>query len=67
VNHDPIVKRAFDSAAAIVGEAGHITGVILICEIEGDGLIVAFDDERLPVGPLSDVLRKAADRIDPTV
>jgi hypothetical protein len=61
--HDPIIQRAYDAAVAILEEAGHVDGAVLICEVDGDGLIVAFDDDRLP-GPIADVLRRAAAKID---
>lgn len=64
---DPIIQRAYDVAVAIVGEADHVTGAILLCEVERDGLIVVFDDDKLPAGPLAETLRRAADRIDPAV
>lgn len=64
---DPIVQRAYDAAAAILGEAGYVNGVVLMCEIDNGGLIIALDDDRMPLGPLSDTLRRAADRLDPTM
>jgi hypothetical protein len=60
---DPTIQRAYDTAVAIVGEVGYVNGAVLICEVDNGGLIVAFDDERLP-GPLADVLRRAAEKID---
>lgn len=63
MTHDPIIQRAYDAAVAIIGETGHVTGVVLLCEIGREGLVVVFDDDKLPAGPLSDVLRQAADRI----
>lgn len=64
MSHDPIIQRAYDTAVAIVGEAGHVGGVVLLVEVARDGLLVVFDDDKLPPGPLSETLRRAADRID---
>jgi hypothetical protein len=61
---DPFVQRAYDAALAILEEAGHVNGVVLLCELDGGGLMIAVDDERLPVGPLAGTLRMAADQID---
>jgi hypothetical protein len=61
--HDPTIQRAYDTAVAILSEAGHVNGAVLICEVDGDGLIVAFDDDRLP-GPIAEVLRQAATKLD---
>jgi hypothetical protein len=60
---DPTIQRAYDTAVAILGEAGYVNGAVLICEVDNEGLIVAFDDDRLP-GPIAEVLRGAARRID---
>jgi hypothetical protein len=63
---DETVQRAHDAARAIIGEAGHIDGMVLVCEINGQGLVVAFDDEGHPDlnRHLVRVLRGAADRIE---
>lgn len=65
MSYDPIVKRAYDTAVAILGEAGAVRGAVLVCEIDRDGLTVAFDDDKMLPGPLAATLRRAADRIDP--
>lgn len=62
--NDPVIQRAHDAAKAILGEAGHVTGIVLICEVAHDGIVVAFDDDNLPPGPLSDVLRRAAEKVE---
>jgi hypothetical protein len=62
---DPTVQRAYEVAKAIIEEAGHVDGVILICEIERNGVIVAFDDrgDSDVNDRLVDALRATADRI----
>jgi hypothetical protein len=40
--------------------------VIVLCEIDGERLVIAVDDDRTPVGPLSATLRRAADQLDLT-
>lgn len=63
--YDPILKHAYDTAVAIAGEAGNVTGLILIAEIGHDGITVIFDDDKTPAGPLAATLREAADKVDP--
>jgi hypothetical protein len=60
---DPIIQRAYDAAVAVLDEGSHVKGAVLICEVDGGELVVAFDDERLP-GPIAEMLRTAAARID---
>jgi hypothetical protein len=64
VSIDPTVQRAYEAALAILEEAGHVNGVVLLCELDGGGLTIAVDDERLPVGPLAETLRMAANQLD---
>jgi predicted deacylase len=64
VNHDPHVQRAYDAALAILEEAGYVNGVVLICEIDAEGLTVALDDDRVPIAGLPEFLRRAAAKIE---
>jgi hypothetical protein len=61
---DPTVQRAYEAALAILEEAGHVNGVVLLCELDGGGLMIAVDDERLAIGPLAEALRMAANQLD---
>lgn len=61
---DEILTRAQGAAKAILQEAGEIRGPVLICEIDGDGLRIVWDAERLHGPTLAKTLRDVADRLD---
>jgi hypothetical protein len=60
---DELLARAQEAAKAILQEAGELRGPVLICEIDGGGLSIIWDDE-LPTQTLARALRATADALD---
>lgn len=60
---DPAVQRAYDLARAVLSEQGRLDGLLLVCEISGRGLVIAYDEDLIGAATLADALRKVVDRI----